>query len=97
VVSKTSARAASAIVSATIRAISVTGLTRLGAAEVRTYPPRDTARAISQENVEVVERAVSAPAVKQSAQRVMSSSAECSTRSMALQRSHWESSPDRLL
>jgi ketosteroid isomerase-like protein len=41
-------------------ATSIPGVTRLGRAEVRTYPARDTARAMSQESVETVKRALEA-------------------------------------
>jgi hypothetical protein len=44
----------------TIKAISITGVTRQGGKEVRTYPARDTARAMSQENVEIVRRTYAA-------------------------------------
>jgi hypothetical protein len=54
VVKNTSARTTSAIARATISATSIPGMTRLGGAEVRTYRARDTAWAMSQENVEIV-------------------------------------------
>jgi ketosteroid isomerase-like protein len=53
---QTTARTASAIARASISAIPITGVTRLEGAKVRTYPARDTAWAMSQENVELVRR-----------------------------------------